>query len=284
MTKQDPSTNPPLDMPDEIVLDIAGMHCAGCALRVERALRAVPGVCAAGVDLMANRATVRLDPIQVKPETLVHVVTAAGYSARIVATEDDLGEIAGVQQAREAAAWQRRLTIGLVLVGLLVGLTYWSGLSGATLLAWQCALATPIQFYLGWPYFTGAWAQLRRKAASMDSLIALGTGTAYLAGLTGLAWQLAGPAGLAPHSLDPHTTMYFADAAMILTFITLGKYLEARAKGRASAAVAQLLDLAPPQATVLRHGMPEEVPVRNVAVGETILVRRMLVYSFLLGT
>jgi Cu+-exporting ATPase len=193
----------------------------------------------------------------------------------------------GDREVREAAGWRRRLAVAAVLLAPLVWIAHFSRLSGMAAALWQFVFSTPIQIYVGWPYFAGALKRLRHFSANMDTLVALGTGTAYAAGLAALvrgSWVGIGqPAGVAaganispPVSPGGHAgiaAMYFTDAAMILTFITLGKYLESKARGRASGAIRKLLDLSPPEANVLRGQRIERLPVRAVLPGETMLVR-----------
>lgn len=254
---------------DCVVLDIEGMRCAGCAASVESALSRVPGVAAARVNLLTRQASVTLDPAQARMEDLIAAVKSRGYSAKVPPADEDRRDGLAQQELREAAAWRNRLAVGAVLLVPLVWLTYRSDLSPLVLLTWQAALATPLQIYVGGPYFAGAWRSLRHGGTNMDTLVSLGTGAAYLAGLTLWVRQLVG----LPGSHAPMEAMVFADAGMILTFITLGKLLEAKAKGRASAAIRKLLDLAPPEATVVRDGRSVRVPVRAVLVGDAILVR-----------
>jgi len=251
------------------LLDVEGMHCAGCAARVEKALSRLSGVSAARVNLVTNQASVEFRPEEVGPEELVAAVSAGGYSASVVQEDEQLGGSLVEKEAREASAWRRRLFVGVVLLAPLVWLTHFGRVSGAALVGWQFALATPLQLYLGWPYFLGAWQRLRHGSANMDTLIVLGTGTAYVAGLVELVRSVTGVATSTPAG----GAMYFADAGMILTFITLGKLLEVKAKGRASRAIRKLLDLTSPEATVVRDDAPRRVPLRAVMAGETILVR-----------
>jgi Cu+-exporting ATPase len=255
---------------ERLVMNVEGMHCAGCAGRVERSLSQVDGVTNARVNMVTNQASVEFDPDRVRPEDLVAAVQRGGYSATVQRNAGELGSSMVERELREAGAWRRRLILAVVLLVPLIWLTFLSPLEGLTLLAWQFGLATPIQLYVGWPYYVGAWRRLLHGSTNMDTLIALGTGAAYLAGVWALLEAALRHTG---HSAHTHAAMYFADAAMILTFITLGKYLEVRAKGRASQAIRRLLDLTSPVATVLRNGQPARVPIEAVMVGETILVR-----------
>jgi Cu+-exporting ATPase len=143
---------------------------------------------------------------------------------------------------------------------------------GSPALAWvQLACATVLQFYVGWPFYVGAFRRAIHFSTNMDTLVAIGTLAAYGAGVYGLVAPAAHGVGHSAAMVDH--AMSLMDAGLILTFITLGKYLEARAKGRASAAIRKLLDLAPPVANVQRDGRVLSVPPAEVAVGETIVVR-----------
>ena len=252
-----------------LVLDIEGMHCAGCVARVEKALAGVPGVLEARVNLVTHQAGVELDPERATGEDLAGAVRASGYSATVLSAGEEPAVSLFEREAREAVGWRRRFFVGAVLLVPLLWLTYIADWTDLMRLAWQFALATPLQFYVGWPYLAGAWRGLRHAAANMDTLIALGTGAAYLAGV----WELLRHAFGPPTEHAAMSAMYFADAAMILTFISLGKFLEVKARGNASQAIRKLLDLSPPEATVLRDGRPERVAVGAVPPGATILIR-----------
>jgi Cu+-exporting ATPase len=265
------------DRRGHLLLDIEGMHCAGCVARVEKSLAGVAGVSDARVNLVTAQASVAFDPARVAPEHLVAAVAAGGFTARLIRDEDDTRATLAEREARESAAWRTRLVVAVALLTPLLWLTHVGPLGGAALAWCQLALATPLQMLVGWPFYAGAWQRLRHGSTNMDTLIALGTGAAYLAGVDQLVGLVGGRSLAMGHAMSsgsmPHGAMYFADAAMILTFITVGKYLEAKAKGRASQAIRRLLDLAPPEAIVLRDGQPRRVPIRAVMVGETILVR-----------
>ncbi|MBN1589543.1 MAG: copper-translocating P-type ATPase [Pirellulales bacterium] len=257
------------EMPQtHVTLDVRGMHCASCAGRVEKALAGVPGVAAAAVNLATSQASVQADFSQATAGQLVDAVRRAGYEATVVPDARRATGDGFERQATEIAAWRRRLAVAVGLLVPLVLATHGPWFSGPVRLWLQLLLAVPLQIYVGGPYFVGAARQLRHRAANMDTLIALGTGTAFVAGLfqffSGvLASTAHGSAG----------AMYFADAAMILTFITFGKWLESKAKHRASRAIRRLLDLRPPVANVLDRERIETVSVDRVSVGQTILVR-----------
>ena len=238
----------------ELLLDIEGMHCASCVGNIERAVTKLPGVTSARVNLATEQAAVAFEPMRTSAEAVVAAIEQAGYGAQVRSAET----VAIDRPAAELAAWSKRLSIGGWLVGSLILLHFaphdWRWTS--TL---QAVLATVMQFYVGWPFLYGAWRRLRSWSANMDTLVALGTLAAY-------------GSGIAAYLQSAHG-MYFMDAGMILVFITLGKYLEARSKRSASSAIRKLVDLAPQRATVLRGERHVEIPIAEVSVGETIIVQ-----------
>ncbi|MCL6546819.1 MAG: efflux RND transporter permease subunit, partial [Bryobacteraceae bacterium] len=244
-----PKSEPPhqprrASQPTVLDLEIGGMHCGSCVARVESALRSVPGVREANVSLASQRARVVASGPAVDVSALQTAVAAAGYTAAPAAdwSDDPAAAVAALRSARaaEVASWARRLQIGVILTLPLLVLGIgpmlvpsWSGWSHSPTVALTAfALATLVQLNLGWPYILGAWQRARRRSANMDTLIALGTTTAYSYSLYHL---IRG---------DLHQTHYFLDAALILTLITLGKWLEARSRGLAAEAIERLLDLA----------------------------------------
>jgi Cu+-exporting ATPase len=243
------------DAAEQVRLEVTGMHCASCVARVEKALRQVPGVVTAHVHLGMSQATVQFDAERTSSVQLAEAVQAAGYRARPAPTWQEQE----AHQDNESTFWRMRLIIAAAILPFLILIHWVTPLPerGNAWLLFVCA--TPLQIVVGGPFFAGAWTRLRHGAVSMDTLVALGTGVAYAAGVGGLVTQ--------------SHTMGFVDAGMILTFITLGKYLESKAKSRASLAIRRLLDLSPQQATVLRDGRHQRVLVGDVGVGERILVR-----------
>lgn len=240
-----------------VVLDVEGMHCASCVSNVRRALEASPGVVAAHVNLALKQAMVEVSAEQADPPKLLQAVAAAGYSANVQNISS--AERLRASQTDELAFWRRRMIVAMVLLIPLVAIGYWPGLSHAAMGWAQFIVAAAMQAYVGWPYLLGAAKRLRYAAANMDTLVALGTGTAFVAGTFDL---LMGTHG-----------MLFMDAGMILAFITVGRYLEAKAKSRASRAIQALLELAPREATIERHLQMTQVPVEKVQRGETMVIR-----------
>jgi Cu+-exporting ATPase len=271
----------------QVRLRIQGMHCASCVARVEQALRAVSGVSTASVSLATERAVVEFRAGSSDEPALVRAVEQAGYVATPL-TSEEVNDLHShqTQRAAEVRVWRNRAIFGGLLSGMILKLS----LSAHELAAgWMMfALATPLQVVLGWPYYAGAWRRLRHGSANMDTLVALGTTVAYGFSIFGLVY--AQWFGSAPsHSLPVAETglrayavwfqrpgighHYFMDSAIILTLISLGRFLEARAKGKASDAILKLLDLAPPTACVRRDGIETQVPAADVRVGELVIVR-----------
>ena len=240
---------------ERLRLEIAGMHCAACAANVERALRRVEGVESATVNFADESASVTFDPQAAAADDLVAAVEGAGYQAEVAeqATADE------VQRAREADIQSQGMlfVFGLILSVPLLIISMGPDVPGRP---WALlALATPVQLILGWQYYLGSYKSLRSGVANMDVLIAMGSSAAYL---DSLYFTIVGGGNL-----------YYDSAAFILTLITLGRYLEARARGRASDAIRKLLDLAPPEASVVREGEEVRVPAEQVQVGDLIVVR-----------
>ena len=253
---------------EEWGLAIGGMHCASCVGRVERALAAVPGVREARVNLATERAVVEVDPRQTDPQRLVEAVVQAGYTAslEVLAFGAAAAERLRQERASEVACWRRRLVVGVTVAAPLLALGIGSmvvpGLQHARWVGWAMLVpAAVLQVYLGRPYYRGALAMLRRGSSNMDTLIAIGTSTAFLYSLYHLVLG------------DPHQAHFFMDAGIILTLITMGKYLEVRSRGVAGEAIERLLDLAPKLARRIHDAGEEEVPVAELRRGDRIRVR-----------
>jgi Cu+-exporting ATPase len=262
----------------EAVLPILRLGDENDARRLQKALAALEGVTDAAVNLAAEQASVKYIPTLVGQADLRRAVSAAGFE-----TLQATGNAQDAEQAArdlEIARQRRLLTIGLLftlplfvlsmtldLVHNVAGmheflpwLFHWEYL---TWVFW--ALATPVQFYVGWQYYLGAYKALRNKSANMDVLIAMGSTVAYLYSVVVLLL------GTFAHYALGH--VYFETSAVIITLIVLGKYLEARAKGRTSEAIKKLMGLQAKTARVLREGRERDLPVDDVLAGDLVLVR-----------
>ncbi|HWG90976.1 MAG TPA: heavy metal translocating P-type ATPase [Candidatus Thermoplasmatota archaeon] len=245
-----------------VTLRLTGMTCANCVRAIETALRGVPGVTEATVNLATEKAAVRGTAPR---EALVAAVERAGYGVVEERKGTGEAEAAEAYAADMRARWRRFVFAALFTVPLFA-LSMGAMVLGVHWL-WQpyveFALATPVMAYSGWPFFRGAWKALRNRTANMDTLVAVGTSAAYAASLT----ETLFPAILPGHQ------MYYETAAVIITLILLGKYLESKSKSRASAALARLLALQPKRARLLRDGEEVEVDVDTLQVGDRVVVR-----------
>ncbi len=247
-------------------LSIEGIVCSSCVQRLERALGAAAGVLGATVNLSTGEAVVRHPAGLVDASALVRAVEAAGYRAEeLDGAADDAGA-----RAREVRRWRDRMLLaaGLSapLVAAMVARLAAPGSPVTALLetGWlQLVLATPVQFVAGWTFYRDGYFNLRTGNANMSVLVALGTSAAYFYSLAGVLFGRR--LGI--------TATYFETSALLIALVLLGKYLEAAAKGRTSAAIGRLRGLRAKTARVLRGGSAEDVPLGAVRVGDTILVR-----------
>ncbi len=236
-------------MSASVRLELEGMTCAACAARIERSLNRLEGV-EASVNFATEQAAVAYDERRVALDDLVRAVEGAGYRAALTRAEGEGGgRSVGVRLAVAAA-----LTLPLALVAMTPPLRF-AGWEWAAL-----GLATPVWAWAGWPFHRAALASARHRAATMDTLISLGTTAAYL-------WSLVALLALEDAEL------YFEVTAVVTTLILLGRWLEARARRRSGAALRTLLELGAKEAHVLRDGVEIAVPVEELAVGDLFVVR-----------
>jgi P-type Cu+ transporter len=230
----------------EVELPIGGMTCAACARTVERQLATSPGVEKASVNFATKIASVSYNPDETKVEDLVAAVEDVGYE---VPTEPQ--EIAEAAELRELL---RRLTAGVVFA---VPVFILGMLERAPLV--QFVLTLPVLLFAGRGFFLDAWSALRHRSANMNTLIAMGTGAAFL-----YSSYVVATGG---------KDVYFEAAAVIVVLILVGRVLEAKAQGRASDAIRGLMKLQPPTARVMRDGNEQEIPLADVRIGDMIVVR-----------
>jgi P-type Cu+ transporter len=238
-------------------LAISGMTCATCALRVERALSAAPGVVRAEVNLATNRGSVEGLAEALRPADLIAAVRRAGYEAELLTGDTKRDHEIAAAEARRMKSETRRLAVAVVLsVPLLAPMV------GVTLPGWlQLVLATPVQFLIGARFYVGAWKAVRARMGNMDLLVALGTSAAYFYSLYLLLARSAG------------TGLYFDSAAVVIALVTVGKWLEARAKRSTTQQIKALMSLRPERARVVRGDEEIEIPVNAVAAGDVVVVR-----------
>jgi P-type Cu+ transporter len=272
-------------------LSLVGMHCASCAGRIEKALAAADGVVSANVNFATSRASVQFDPQATGVEPLSQLVRDLGYQVLAPAGGKDAAGAEEMQAAegelREAEYRQQKLrffaslaltlpVVVLAMAGHLVpALQEIMDFPGRNWL--ELALTTPVLFWAGRGFFTGAWAAARHRSADMNTLVSLGTLSAYLYSLAAtLAPQwLAAASASAPHSMHGGQApgVYFESAAIIVTLILMGRLLEARARAKTGGAIRALIGLQPKLARVEREGREQDIPVGELQLGDLVLVR-----------
>ena len=258
-------------------LPISGMTCAACVRRVENALGAVAGVSEVEVSLATETARVRYTPGDFDSDAIREAVTAAGYEVDAAAETEEIEETLrrrDEEREAETARLFKRFWLGatLGLPVVLIGHAHWipalRDLSPGVMRAWWVlsgVLTVPIMVYVGGRFFSGGWSAFRRHDANMDTLVALGTGAAWIYSTVAVAFPELFPEGTA------HP--FYEATAVVITLVVLGQALEARAKGRTSQAVRRLMDLRPLVARVVREGVETEVPAAEVNVGDRVVVR-----------
>ncbi|QYG06528.1 heavy metal translocating P-type ATPase [Janthinobacterium sp. PAMC25594] len=241
----------------EIDLNIAGMTCASCVGRVEKALLKVPGVLAASVNLATESARVKVTG-DANAGVLIAAIDKAGYEAKVPAASQASAPAAVPNRDGMKVAFAAVLAFPLMLPMLLE----WAGIH-LMLPGWlQFALATPVQFYFGARFYKAGWKAARAGSGNMDLLVALGTSAAY--GLSVYQWLTAG-------EILPH--LYFEASAVVITLVLLGKWLESRAKRQTASAIRALQVLRPESARVRRDGVEIDLPVEQVKVGDLVVIR-----------
>ena len=260
----------------ETTLVIGGMTCASCVNRIERALRGVPGVIEASVNLATERARVRAitDDESELAARLIAAVADAGYTATL--PQEAAATVAAPRIAKETAHLLLAAALSLPLVAPMLALPFgehWM------LPGWlQLLLATPVQFWLGARFYRAAWGALKARSGNMDLLVALGTTAGYglsayhlLVGYLAVDGLSGGSVSGGSHHGQP--ALYFEASAVVITLILMGKWLEARAKRQTTEAIRALQALRPTRARLRRDGREVEVPVSDVAVGDIVVVR-----------
>lgn len=272
------------------IYDVTGMSCSSCSAHVEKSVAKVEGVVTVSVNLLQNTMTVEYDETVAGDETVIEAVRKGGYDASLKG-KVHLKEVSpaqgdrGKEKNEQTQAMKIRLMFSVlfliplmyVSMGSMMGLQLPSFLEGmenaVTFGMVQLVLTLPI-IYLNRSYYEKGFRALFRLVPNMDSLIAVGSGAAFLYGLFAICRM---GYGLGIHDMEMvhayHMDLYFESAAMILTLITVGKYLEAQSKGKTSEAVRRLIDLSPSFAYVVRDGEELKIPAEEVHKGDTVIVK-----------
>ncbi len=272
------TTTPASPQPIEIILPIEGMTCASCVNRIERFLNKTPGVSEAAVNLATEKATVSVDPALVGRDELVKAVEAAGYEVRAEASADGAATAASLddglsaedlerERAQRRTLFQAGVAIAAAIVFMVAMFTPQTRIAMVDinkLILWP---ATFIQFWAGARFYRAAWRAGRHGGATMDTLVAVGTSAAWGYSVFVTMWpEIIHAAGLHPET-------YFDSATIILGLILLGKWLEARAKGRTTGAIRRLVGLQATTARRIRDGIEEDVELAIVVPGDLLRVR-----------
>ncbi len=259
-------------------LIIGGMTCSACVSHIENALRDVPGVAEANVNLGVERASVEFVPGMVELSDLQAAVEGAGYRVEgFNDSGDQERELDRLSKVKEIRDLRNRLLFAgtgaiLLLLGTFDVFPWVSNLMGRSyypFLLW--ALATPVQFWAGSTFYTSGLGALRHRTSNMHTLIALGTTVAYGYSAAVVLLHAFSPEVLADNGIE--AKVYFDTAAIIVALILLGRFLEAGARGRTSEAIRRLIGLRPTSARVVRDGNEIDIPVDQVVIGDTVLVR-----------
>jgi Cu+-exporting ATPase len=262
---------------EKVSLPIHGMSCASCVKKVESALSGLEGVVRASVNFATERATVQYIPGVVSMEDFRKAVKDAGYEILEMgkAEKEDLVDREKMAREAEYRKLKRKFISGIILVIPVFLLAYWKALGLSNLynlgretsFYLQLIFQTPIQFWVGWQFYVGAWKTAKHKSADMNTLIAVGTSAAYLYSVlaTFFPWLFAAKGLMAE--------VYFDTAGAIIILILLGRLLEARAKGQTSEAIRKLIGLQAKTARVVRDGREMDIPVEEVILGDLVIVR-----------
>ena len=259
-------------------LIIGGMTCSACVSHIENALRDVPGVAEANVNLGVERASVEFVPGMVELSDLQAAVEGAGYRVEgFNDSGDQERELERLSKVKEIRGLRNRLLFAgtgaiLLLIGTFDAFPWVSNLMDRSyypFLLW--ALATPVQFWAGSTFYTSGLGALRHRTSNMHTLIALGTTVAYGYSAAVVLLHAFSPEVLADNGIE--AKVYFDTAAIIVALILLGRFLEAGARGRTSEAIRRLIGLRPTSARVVRDGNEIDIPVDQVGIGDTVLVR-----------
>jgi Cu+-exporting ATPase len=262
----------PAPKPDQAVsrtadLMIRGMTCAGCVHTIESRVKALPGVTQCDVNLATGSATVTYEPARIELEQIRRAIDQAGYEAR----EPMPGHTHETDETEEETReWKRKLIVSAIFTLPLLVIAMSHGAISFHNVHWvQLALALPVVLYGGGRFYRLAWSAARHGAADMNTLIAVGTGAAFVYSTV----ATAAPGLVEPGALAHEVPVYFETAAAIITLIALGRLLEARARGRTSSAIRGLMGLQAKTARVVRDGREADVPVEEVRVGDIVIVR-----------
>jgi len=264
---------------NRVSLDIEGMHCSSCALLIEKSIRKVDGVKEANVNFAAEKASVLIDGTVVEKDALLKAVEKAGYKASL--TQQNQSDSDKEKQQNHIKVMFRKFLISLILSIPMIYFMMFDFILNfpgrSVLLPYvgiiSFILTTPVQFIVGRGFYKGMFSALRMRTFNMDSLIAIGTSVAYFYSVINFSAYYLATKSLIGISGTKIPELYFETAAFLITFVILGKWLEAKAKGRTSDAIKKLMGLQAKTARVVRNGATADIPIDQVVVGDIVVVR-----------
>jgi len=242
---------------------IEGMHCQSCVTLLTKRLQKIEGVRHVNVNLATEKATVEFDETKTSESSIIKAIEELGYKAKVLTDDKDSFNYELEKRKKEIARLKHLFIFSLIFAApaFVIGMVLmWLGIDVPYRDYILFALATPVQFIAGWSIYKSAFGALRNRTANMDSLIALGTSAAYFYSVYVIF-------------LEPMADQYFEAAAILITFVILGRYLESIAKGKTSEAIRKLMNLSPKMATVIRKGKEIRISVDEVIVGDIIIVK-----------
>lgn len=257
--------------PERRVIQIGGISCASCIAAIERSLRSLPGVLLATVNLATEKAVVEYVPTVTDLEKIEEAIRSVGYQPLANSRPEEIGftgetPLDPVLKRKFWGALFLTLPLFAVMYADLLGLTSLFDPHSRAILIFQFVLATAVQFWAGWQFYRGAWATFMHRTSDMNTLVAVGTSAAYFYSVLATFFPAAVPGGSG-------TDVYFDTSSAIITFILMGRVLEAKARGKASEAIRKLMGVQAKSARLLEQGREREIPVSEVRTGDRLIVR-----------
>ncbi len=253
-------------MQQQISLPITGMHCEGCASTITDSLQEMDGILIANVSIATEQAAVTYNPSSLNEETIVDKIRSLGFDV-IDADSEAAARAEELQRQKHQFSVGILFTLPLFLLSMGRDMELIGEWTHDPWVNWiMFALALPVQVYVGWDYYVGSYKSLNNRSANMDVLVAMGSSVAFLYSIVVMFALTLNSERFGDH-------VYFETAAVIITLIKLGKFLEARAKGQTSAALKKLMQLSPKTACLLKDGEEQHIPIEQVVAGDILIVR-----------
>lgn len=245
----------------KVELKLKGMHCASCALIIDKGLKKKEGITESSVNYGTEKATVSYDSSKLSEKDIIEVIKGRGYDAELIGNEHKNHEHVHKDEEFDKLKQLFIFSLFFAIPAFFVGMvTEWVGIDVPYMGYILFLLATPVQLIVGWNFYKGALSALKNKSANMDTLIVVGTTSAYLLSIYNIFF-------------NPSAGQYFEVSAILITLVLLGKLLEAMAKGRTNEAIKKLMGISPKTATVIRDGKEEKIKIDDVVVGDILLVK-----------